>query len=190
MGNDYGKYAQVERERRMLLRELPPGLERSSDHLQITDNYITGTRLRLRKIRVPSTHARVWTLTQKFTPAPHNYSHSIMTNIYLSEYEYEVFSVFESNEIRKNRYPYKYEDRVYGIDFFLGDLLGLILAETNFETDEEMVNFVVPPFAVADVTDDEMFSGGKLVTMTSAEIRAELQRRREGESKETSEGKR
>ena len=42
------KYARVERERRYLLPDLPEGLSRAEHHLQITDNYITGTRLRMR----------------------------------------------------------------------------------------------------------------------------------------------
>ena len=46
------KYARVERERRYLLQDLPEGLSRADHHLQITDNYITGTRLRLRKVRI------------------------------------------------------------------------------------------------------------------------------------------
>ena len=45
------KYAKVERERRYLLQDLPEGMTRASPHLQITDNYLTGTRLRLRKVR-------------------------------------------------------------------------------------------------------------------------------------------
>jgi len=43
------RYAQVERERRYLLRDLPEGITRADPHLQITDNYMTGSRLRLRK---------------------------------------------------------------------------------------------------------------------------------------------
>jgi CYTH domain-containing protein len=174
---DYGKYARVEREKRFLLRELPPGLKLASEHLQITDNYITGTRLRLRKVRVPSTRTRTWKLTQKFAPAPPDFSHTVITNLYLSQYEYEVLSVFEGNEIRKNRYPYEYEGRRFAIDVFLGDLRGLILAETEFETDEEMSEFAVPPFAVTDVTNDEIFTGARLVDLSSEKIREELRRR-------------
>jgi hypothetical protein len=110
---NHGKYARVERERRFLLRELPEGLTRASEHLQIWDNYITNTRLRLRKIRVPQTKEYTWKLTQKFAPAPPDFSRTIITNIYLTEYEYEVLSVFEGNEIRKNRYPYEHEGRAY-----------------------------------------------------------------------------
>lgn len=174
---NYGKYARVERERRFLLRELPQPLTRASEHLQITDNYITGTRLRLRKIRVPATKERTWKLTQKFTPSPADFSRAIITNIYLTPYEYEVFSVFEGNELRKNRYPFEHEGRSYAIDLFLGALWGLILAETGFKTDEEMDDFNMPPFAVADVSYDEMFTGARLVELSFEDLREEFARR-------------
>jgi CYTH domain-containing protein len=178
LSQDHGKYARLERERRFLLRELPPGLSRQSEHVQIWDNYITGTRLRLRKIRVPKTNEYVWKLTQKYASAPADFSRTMITNIYLSQYEYETLSVFNANEIRKNRYPYTDETgRVYAIDFFLGNLLGLILAETDFVTDEELENFTCPAFAVADVTNDELFTGGRLAVMTYDGLRAEMAKR-------------
>ncbi len=173
----YGKYARVERERRFLLRELPAPLTRASRHVQIWDNYITKTRLRLRKVRVPETKEYTWKLTQKFAPAPPDFSRTVITNIYLSEYEYEVLSVFEGNEIRKNRYPFEHEGRAYSIDVFLGALWGLVLAETSFETDDEMDSFTMPSFAVSDVTKDEMFTGARLVELTADDIRAELKLR-------------
>jgi CYTH domain-containing protein len=174
---NYGKYARVERERRFLLRELPEGLTRASGHVQIWDNYITKTRLRLRKIRVPQTKEYTYKLTQKFAPSPPDFSRTIITNTYLTQYEYEVFSVFEGNEIRKNRYPFEYEGRAYSVDVFLGALWGLVLAETSFETDEEMENFAMPSFAAFEVTNDEMFTGGRLVELTADDIRDEMSRR-------------
>ncbi len=173
------KYARIERERRFLLRDFPVGLERTHWHTQIFDNYITGTRLRLRKIREPYKREWTWKLTQKFAPDPADLARTLITNIYLSQYEYETLAVFEGNEIRKNRYPYEHEGRAYSIDVFLGTLWGLILAETDFATDEELRAFTPPPFAVRDVTNDEMFTGGRLVHLTSDEIRAELLRRGE-----------
>ena len=89
-----------------------------------------------------------------------------------------MLSIFEGNEIRKNRYPFEYEGRAFSVDMFLGALWGLILAETSFETDEEMDGFAMPPFAAFDVTNDEMFTGARLVELTADNIRAELQRRR------------
>lgn len=171
------KYARVELERRFLLRELPEGMTRASEHVQIWDNYLTNTRLRLRKLRIPQTRQWKLKLTQKFAPEPADFSRTIITNTYLSAAEYEVLSVFEGNEIRKNRYPFEHEGRAFSLDVFLGALWGLILAETSFETDEEMNDFQLPSFAVMDVTNDEMFTGGRLAYLTADDIRAELSTR-------------
>ncbi len=168
------RYARVERERRFLLRELPPGLSVTDNHTQIFDNYITGTRLHLSKVRVPAT--RQWTckLTQKFSPDASDLSRAVITDTYLTQYEYEVLSIFEGNEIRKNRYPYEYDGRSFAVDVYLGDLRALILAGVKFETDEEMAGFEPPPFTVLEVTHGEMFTGARLVNLTSDEIRKAL----------------
>jgi CYTH domain-containing protein len=171
------RYARVERERRYLLRELPPGLKTNDPHTQITDNYVTGTRLRLRKVRTPETNEWTLKLTQKHTPAPPDFSRTLITNLYLSPYEYEVLSVFEGNELRKNRYPYEHEGRRYAVDVFLGHLRGLVLAETDFDDDAEMDAFPTPSFAHLDVTRDELYTGARLVELSAEELRAELARR-------------
>ena len=136
------KYARVERERRYLLRDLPEGITRADPHLQITDNYMTGSRLRLRKVREPRTNKWTVKLTQKFAPDPNDLSRTIITNTYLNALEAETLStLFNSNEIRKNRYHFEFEGRKFSADMFLGDLFGLVLAEVSFETDEELDNF-------------------------------------------------
>jgi CYTH domain-containing protein len=170
------KYARLERERRYLLRDLPAGLERTSHHLQITDNYISGTRLRLRKVRDPQTNKWVVKFTQKYAPNPADLSRTLITNSYLNAAEYEVLSIFEVNEIRKNRYHLDFEGLRFSVDMFLGDLLGLVLAEVGFETDDELDAFQPPAFALADVTNNEVFSGGRLCQLTFADIREEVKR--------------
>jgi len=184
--NDYGKYARVERERKFLLRDLPEPLTRMSEHVQMWDSYITGTRLRLRRVRWPQTKKQVWKLTQKFAPDAEDLSRTVITNIYLSEYEYEVLSVFEGNEIRKNRYPFEYEGRAYSIDLFIGPLWGLVLAETDFENDEELDSFKLPPFAVEDVTNDQLFTGARLSGLIFADLKKEYGRRKDSKSLEQS----
>lgn len=168
------KYARVERERRYLLQDLPEGMNRASPHLQITDNYITGTRLRIRKVRDPQTNKWTVKFTQKFAPDTEDFSRTIITNIYLNALEAETLAVFEANEIRKNRYPFEFEGRKFSVDMFLGDLFGLVLAEVSFETDEELDNFPKPPFAIADVTSSELFTGGKLCELAFTDIREEI----------------
>ena len=171
------KYARVERERRYLLRDLPEGLTRADPHLQITDNYITGTRLRIRKVREPRTNKWTAKLTQKFAPDPNDLSRTIITNTYLNALEAETLStLFNSNEIRKNRYHFEFEGRKFSADMFLGDLFGLVLAEVSFENDEELDNFSAPPFALADVTNEPLFTGSSLSALTFSDVRAEIAR--------------
>lgn len=170
------KYARIERERRYLLQDLPEGMTRADPHVQITDNYISGTRLRLRKVRDPRTNKWTVKFTQKFAPNPADLTRTVITNTYLNAAEYEVLSVFEANEIRKNRYPFAWEGRKFTIDMFLGDLFGLVLAEVSFESDEELDRFPKPLFAIADVTDNNLFTGGRLCDLKFEDIRDEIRR--------------
>jgi CYTH domain-containing protein len=171
------RYARVERERRYLLRDLPEGMTRAEPHLQITDNYITGTRLRIRKVREPRSNKWTVKFTQKFAPDPNDLSRTIITNTYLNALEAEVFASYNTNEIRKNRYPFEFEGRKFSVDMFLGDLFGLVLAEVSFETDEELDNFPKPPFALVDVTNEPLFSGGRLCELTFSDVRAAIAER-------------
>ena len=172
------KYARVERERRYLLRDLPEGITRADPHLQITDNYMTGSRLRLRKVREPRSNKWTVKFTQKFAPNPKDLSRTIITNTYLNALEAETLSsLFNSNEIRKNRYPFEFDGREFSVDMFLGDLFGLVLAEVSFDTDEELDQFAKPSFALVDVTNVELFTGGKLCELTFSEVRAEITER-------------
>jgi CYTH domain-containing protein len=170
------KYARVERERRYVLQDLPEGLTRVDPHVQITDNYITGTRLRLRKVRDPRTNKWTVKFTQKFAPNPDDLSRTIITNTYLNALEAESLPMFNANEIRKNRYHFQFDGKEFAIDMFLGDLFGLVLAEVSFDSDEELDRFPPPPFALADVTNNELFSGGRLSQLAFADLRDEIVR--------------
>ena len=168
------KYARIERERRYVLSDLPEGITRVDPHLQITDNYITGTRLRIRKVREPRSNKWTVKFTQKYAPDPNDLSRTIITNTYLNALEAEVLSVFDTNEIRKNRYPFEFDGRQFSVDMFLGDLFGLVLAEIGFDTDEDLDSFPKPPFALLDVTNDPLFTGGRLCELTFADVRKEI----------------
>jgi CYTH domain-containing protein len=168
------KYARMERERRYLLQDLPEGLTRADPHLQITDNYISGTRLRIRKMRDPRSNKWTVKFTQKFAPNPVDFSRTIITNVYLNALEAETLAMFDANEIRKNRYSFEFEGRRFSVDMFLGDLFGLVLAEVSFETDDELESFAKPPFAIAEVTNHKLFTGGELCQLTFSDIREEI----------------
>src|SRR4030095_16086172 len=89
--------------RMFLIEALPDPLTPGSSHIQIFDNYIANTRMRLRSIRAPET--REWTriLQQRFPIGDASLRWKI-AEMHLNDAEYAQFQIFEGTEIRKNRY--------------------------------------------------------------------------------------
>jgi CYTH domain-containing protein len=159
-----------------LLDGLPEPLTRASSHLQIYDNYIENTRLRLRNIRDPYTETWTHILQQRFSSNEAELSVSKLAEIHLNEAEHGLFERFEGREIRKNRYFHEFDRVLFLFDVYLGDLWGLTTARVNFETVSEMENFEAPPFAVFEITNDPFFAGENLIGKKFEAIRDEVTR--------------
>lgn len=175
----------TELRRVFLVRELPEPLTRASAHLQFFDNYIRGTRLRLRTIRSPQSREWNWILEQRFPLEAGDLSRWQIAEIHLNEAEHAAFEIFEGREIRKNervetnelrfnRYFYAFQNKQIEIDLFLNPLWGYNPAKVFFETEEEMKNFEKPGFAIAEITQNEFFLGQNLLGKTLEDVRAEL----------------
>ncbi|GHJ40109.1 hypothetical protein [Streptomyces sp. TS71-3] len=162
-----GKYARVERERRFLLARAPDEASATAVRL-ITDRYLTGTRLRLRRSERPDTGARELKLTQKIPAARRGAGavQGLVTNMYLSEEEYRALAVLPAASLVKRRLSVP----PFGIDVFAPPLHGLVLAEAEFTGDEEADAFVPSRRYVAEVTDDPRFTGGTLVRTPRADL--------------------
>lgn len=171
-----GKYARIERERRFLLGSLPSGLSNDSPHTAIYDRYIHQTRFRLRHMMESDSKTVTYKLTQKYVPAPGNFAGVVITNTYLTAPEYHIFVTLAADELRKDRYRYAVDGRQYAIDCFQGRLEGLMLAEIEFATDQDLSSFIPPLFALADVTSEEAFTGGALCRSTAAEVQEAIER--------------
>jgi CYTH domain-containing protein len=144
-----GKYARVERERRFLLAAAPPGSAAVAIR-RITDRYVTGTRLRLRRTEEVPSGTCEFKLTQKVPAGRPGHVQGLITNIYLSPVEYEVLLRLPAIALTKTRLSVP----PFGIDVFDPPLHGLILAEAEFTTDEAASSFAAPCPTVAEVTDD------------------------------------
>lgn len=168
---------QIKFERRFLLENLPEPLTRASEHLQFFDNYLTETRLILRQIRTPQTKEWRRYFVQKYAVAPPDLSRTANAEIELSEYEYEVLSVFEGNELRYNRYFLELENGgTAAIDMVLNrELWNLVLATVEFESTDEMQDFEPPPFFGREITNDEKLTNVKLVDLTLADVQKYLE---------------
>lgn len=171
-----GKYACLEIERRYLLDRIPVGLVQNNGWL-ITDHYFPGTRLRLRRMRSISVDETIYKLTQKYRAEDQNATQTTITNLYLSEAEFNLFQPLEAMIIEKRRYRYTLQHQYFSIDVFDGRHQGLILAEMELEQTPELDKAALPPFALQDVTNDPFFTGGNLAHLTDLEITQGLSRR-------------
>ncbi|MGX4655747.1 hypothetical protein ACWCHM_18805 [Micromonospora sp. SCSIO 07396] len=153
-----GKYARVERERRFLLAG-PPLPATVTVSRRITDRYLPGTRLRLRRDETLPGGACGFKLTQKVPAERPGHIQGLITNIYLSPAEYELLARLPAATLSKTRLSVP----PLGIDVFDPPLHGLVLAKAEFTTDEAARSFRPPPQVVAEVTDDVRFTGGSLV---------------------------
>jgi CYTH domain-containing protein len=165
------KTAPTEFYRLFLIDRLPEPLTPASSHLQLFDNYIENTRLRLRKIRDPYSNSWTWSLQQHIRSTDGEHPFAKLSEIHLNEAEYGVFERFEGREIRKNRYFHEFDQSSFTFDVYLGSLFGFCTARVDFEARENMDDLVPPPFAAFDVTSDEFFNGENLVTQRFSDVR-------------------
>jgi CYTH domain-containing protein len=157
------KYALVERERRFLLAGPPRG---GSARRDITDHYLNGTRLRLRRVTGGGRPEPEFKLTQK-VPAPRpGPVRGLITNLYLSRAEYDLLRVLPAAELSKTRLSFP----PYVVDVFAPPRLGLVLAEVELATDAALAACPPPPGTVAEVTSDDRFTGGRLAVVSRGEL--------------------
>lgn len=168
------KTGQTEAHRLFLIERLPEPLTPASSHLQIFDNYIENTRIRLREVRDPYSNTWTRSLQQRFPLLEGEYAITKVSDLHLNDAEFDVFSQFKGREIRKNRYFHEFDRVPFVFDVFLGDLWGLNTARADFDSREELEAFIPPPFAVFEVTENPFFAGENLVTRSFADVQAEV----------------
>lgn len=158
------KYSLVERERRFLVTQLP--LDEPWATRSITDLYVDGTRIRLRRSEgtVEGRPELLRKLTQKL-PEPHPVVGRCgqITNFYLDEPEYQRLAQLPGRQLTKQRLSYP----PMGVDVFSGALTGLIIAEAEFADDEAMTAFVPPPWCGIEITHHPALTGGNLARIAN-----------------------
>jgi CYTH domain-containing protein len=161
------KYALVERERRFLVAGLPPGGPgAASRRVDIVDRYLAGTRLRLRRAASPGSAKPELKLTQKVPAARPGPVRGLITNLYLSPAEYDVLATLPGTELAKTRLFFP----PYSFDVFGPPRCGLVLAEVELGSDADLAACPPPPGSVAEVTNDDRFTGGRLAVTPRAEL--------------------
>jgi CYTH domain-containing protein len=157
--HDPYKYTKFERERRFLVARaaLPPLGEAFA---RIEDLYLTGTRVRLRRMTEQPEGRVLHKLTQKLEGEDPRLRR--ITTLYLGAAEYDRFDALPGARLAKRRHRAASGGLDWGVDVFEGALAGLVLAEREFASEAELLAAAVPAFAACEVTDDVAFSGGAL----------------------------
>ncbi len=148
------KYARPEIERRFLLDAVPP---HATDPVEISDRYIDGGHLRLRKVEAPGAPT-VYKLGHKHRPDPGDAGTVMHTTIYLTEAEHSLLSSLPARELRKTRHRIDVSGRPALVDVLHGPQEGLILLEVGFAPDETPADLSVPAWVGAETS----LSGGEL----------------------------
>ena len=154
------KYAHLERERRWLVCPVKSALLETTDPITITDHYIIGTRLRLRRMECEGLTPS-FKLTRKYDCAD-PLARPIVT-AYLTDAEFDVFASLPSHVIQKRRFLVREDGHDFSLDRFDGALAGLELAEIEMADDTGLRKLPDPPWAVCDVSNDIRYQGGTLV---------------------------
>jgi CYTH domain-containing protein len=164
-----GRYARLEREQRWLLKELPAGV---TNERVIVDHYWIGTSLRLRMIQ--DGDDVVYKLCQKVRLDVDDPESVKITNVYLSEGEFNSLSVTPASTIAKSRWSFVSHGVSYAVDEFRGRHSGLVLAEVELgEGDPRLAG---PEFALCEVTNANEYSGGWLAAASTGDLQRVIPR--------------
>jgi len=143
-------------ERKFLVNELPPEIdfyphsEIIQGYLMITDN---GVEVRLRKKggRCFHTVKSGSGLVRKEAEKEINEAEFV-----------KQWPATEGKRIEKVRSEIEYEEHLIELDIYSGDLAGLVVAEVEFESEEESSHFEPPEWFGEEVTDDERYKNKNL----------------------------
>jgi CYTH domain-containing protein len=152
------KYAQIERERRFLVRELPDGIHRVDE---VHDAYLIGTRMRLRQ--TTNGDDVILKLGQKVRlgRGPREIA---STSIYLVQVEWDLLYTLPAHHLHKRRHHVRRDGYIFAIDEFPD---GSLVAEFD---DGEAEPSAIPAWldVMAEVTDDEAWTGAGRATASGS----------------------
>jgi len=154
------KYAYIERERRWLVDQAHcPALDPLSA-VRIEDNYILGSRFRLRRMTSADGMKVALKLTRKYEA--NDPARRPVVTAYLTEGEYDLFAGLPAHRLAKTRYGIAVDGIEWSIDRFGDPFAGLLIAEIEADDDDALDSVVAPEWALREITHNLEFQGGSL----------------------------
>jgi CYTH domain-containing protein len=113
-------------------------------------------------------------ITKKVAVREGDFSSHIEHTISLTNDEFEAMRKSSNRTVEKDRYFVKIDNFRAEVDVFLGELLGLVMIDFEFENEDARVHFRTPTCCLADVTQEEFVLGGQLAGKSYADIQGKL----------------
>jgi CYTH domain-containing protein len=154
-----------------LIKDVPAGLK-DCPSKEILDIYLPAAsdhaqlRVRMRGDK--------YEITKKQPAHGTDSSHQIENTIPLTKEEFDELAQLAGKRVHKIRYYYPEAGIDYEIDVFQDGLLGLILVDVEFTSNEAKAAFVSPTWVLADVTQEKFIAGGVLCGKSIADITTKL----------------
>jgi len=162
---------QEEFELTYLIREIPKEIA-SCPSKEILDIYLPAlaahAHLRVRK------SGDVYEITKKQPAYGTDSSHQIENTIPLTRDEFTELAQLAGKRVRKIRYYYKEANIDYEIDVFQDGLVGLVLVDVEFKSNEDKAKFSPPAWVLADVTQEKFITDNVLCDKSLADIKSDL----------------
>lgn len=146
----------VEIERKFLVRNLPEGLA-EYEHEEIRQGYLVigadGSETRVRD------RDGLYTLTVKSKGDRTRGEYEI--EIGAEEFE-TLWPATEGRRVEKSRFSIPHEGATIELDIYYGELMGLVTAEVEFDSESDADGFEIPAWFSDEVTDNKSFKNQQL----------------------------
>lgn len=143
-------------ERKFLIKELPPEIdfyphsEIMQGYLMITDNGV--------EVRVRKKGGRCYHTVKLGSGLVRKEAEKEITEADFRE----QWPATEGKRVQKVRYEIEHDELIIELDIYSGKLEGLIIAEVEFESEEESSHFEPPEWFGEEVTHDERYKNKNL----------------------------
>ncbi len=143
-------------ERKFLVKELPADLE-NYPHNEIIQGYLIITDNDI-EVRIRKKGDKYFETVKAGSGLVRKESEKEITK----EVFFDHWPLTEGKRVEKVRYEIEYGGKLIELDIYSGDLEGLVVAEVEFDSEEESVSFTPPEWFGEEVTHDERYKNKNL----------------------------
>ena len=164
---------ELEFELSFLVNKLPVDLDKFPSKI-IEDNYVPRDSdhpvVRIRRNGEKLEITKKYPISSKDGEESGDSSRQIEHTIPLSREEYNELNSINGKRFKKRRFAYEINGVKADLDVYLDKLSGLVVADFEFDSEQNMKNFKKPDFVGADVSQEKLIAGGMLAGKSYSEI--------------------